>query len=375
VWEAVLHAIDSGQDTRGPQGPAPEPPLRVLQLYPKGDFHTGAAVQLLELAHGLDRRGHQVAVATRPSALWADRCRALDIRHVPIPMRSGADVRSVAPLVRLIRAQDIEVVHCHKGRARTLALMASLFVPIPALVLNRGVSFPIAGGLGRLGYTHPRVTAVVAVCAAIKERLVSSGVPASKIEVIYNGTDTERFHPGVDKSRLRRELGFDAGQPIVTGVGVRPEKGNDDLLTAMVRVHDQIAEARLVFVGAGPGAMAPLQERAGQLGLAGRVRILGKRDDMPEVLAGSDVVVDASYAGLGLTGVLREALAVEVPVIATCLEGNPELVRDGETGRLVPPATRRHWRKPLSGRSLSPPPPVSWRGRAASACRATSRWP
>jgi len=58
---------------------------------------------------------------------------------------------------------------------------------------------------------------------------------------------------------------------------------------------------------------------------------------VPEILAGSDLVVDASYAGLGLTGSVREALAVETPVIATDLEGMPELIADGETGLLVPP--------------------------------------
>jgi glycosyltransferase involved in cell wall biosynthesis len=65
--------------------------------------------------------------------------------------------------------------------------------------------------------------------------------------------------------------------------------------------------------------------------------VLGHREDIPEILAASDLVVDASYAGLGLTGSLREALAVETPVVATDLEGHPELIVEGETGLLVPP--------------------------------------
>jgi len=66
------------------------------------------------------------------------------------------------------------------------------------------------------------------------------------------------------------------------------------------------------------------------------VFVLGYRDDVPEILAGSGCCVDASYAGLGVAGTLREALAVETPVIASDLEGNPELVRDGQTGILFP---------------------------------------
>ena len=65
------------------------------------------------------------------------------------------------------------------------------------LVLNRGVSFPL-DRWNRLGYTNRRVTAIVAVCESIKRGLVAAGVPAEKIEVIYSGTDLERFHPGVD---------------------------------------------------------------------------------------------------------------------------------------------------------------------------------
>jgi glycosyltransferase involved in cell wall biosynthesis len=72
-------------------------------------------------------------------------------------------------------------------------------------------------------------------------------------------------------------------------------------------------------------------------GLGAAVTIWGYRDDVPEILAASRVSVDASYVGLGITGSLRESLAMETPVVATAVMGNPELVRHGETGLLVPP--------------------------------------
>jgi glycosyltransferase involved in cell wall biosynthesis len=90
-------------------------------------------------------------------------------------------------------------------------------------------------------------------------------------------------------------------------------------------------------VGAPPPRVVEIAARAREVGLEGRVLALGHRDDVPAILNASDVVVDASYAGLGITGSIREALACERPVIATALEGMPELVVDGETGRLVPP--------------------------------------
>ena len=323
--------------TQPPAAPrASGAPRRILQVYPKADYFTGAAIQLRELARGLAARGHHVIVATRPSSIWAEQLSALGLRHAPLAMRHSVDLASVWRLARLIRSEGIEVVHCHKGRARTLALQAGLLARIPVLVLNRGVSFPL-DRWNRLGYTTRRVTAVVAVCESIKRGLVGAGVPAGKIEVIYSGTDTGRFHPGVDGGAIRRELGLGPEHALITQVGIRSWRGNDDVLDAMTRVHAAAPHCRLLFVGAPPPRIAILGDKARARGIGQAVSVLGHRTDIPEILAGSDLVVDASYAGLGLTGSLREALAVETPVIGTDLEGVPELIADGETGLLVPP--------------------------------------
>lgn len=308
--------------------------MRILQLYPKHDYFTGAAIQLRDLAWGLKGRGHDVVVATRPSAEWAEKTAEAGIPHYALPMSSEVDLRSVRKLVTILRRHRVQVVHAQKGKARTLALLAGLFVRIPVLVLNRGVSFPL-DPFNRLGYTTRRVTAIVAVCESIKRGLVAAGVHADKIHVIYSGTDTARFHPGVDGGAIRRELGLDREALLFTQIGVRSWKGNDDTIDAMATVARCADRARLLIVGA--RRPEGLLERARARGLAGRVSVWGYRTDIPEILAASDCCVDASYAGLGLTGTLREALAVETAAIGTDLEGNPELVRHEETGLLVPP--------------------------------------
>jgi glycosyltransferase involved in cell wall biosynthesis len=308
--------------------------LRILQLYPKDDYFTGAAIQLRELAQGLARRGHEVVVATRPSPIWAAKARELGFTHYALSMTSALDLRSARSLARIVRAHRVQVVHAQKGRARTLAMLAGLFTRMPILVLNRGVSFPL-DAFNRLGYTTRRVTAVVAVCEAIKRELVASGVPAPKIEVIYSGTDTARFHPGVDGRAVRVELGLTDSHFLITQIGVRSRKGNDDAIDALARLRAAAPHARLLIVGA--RRPASLEARAAARGLGDLVRVLGYREDIPEILRASDCCVDASWAGQGLTGTLREALAVQTPVVATALEGNPELVMDGVTGLLVPP--------------------------------------
>lgn len=311
-------------------------PLRVLQLYPKEDYFTGAAIQLRELTLGLRARGHHVVVATRPSPMWRQKAEEAGIPYASLPMRHELDMRSVAGIIRLLREHGIQVVHCHKGRARTLALLAGLFERIPVLILNRGVSFPL-DPWNRLGYTTDRVTAVVAVCESIKRGLVAAGVAPEKIEIIYSGTDTDRFHPGVDGSRVRAEMGLAPEHFLVTQIGVRSWRGNDDVLEAMSRLARAAPQARLLIVGAPPPRITSLMEKARARGIEDVTRVIGHREDIPEILAASNVTVDASYAGLGLTGSLRESLALETPVIGTNLEGIPELVLDGETGLLVPP--------------------------------------
>jgi glycosyltransferase involved in cell wall biosynthesis len=277
-----------------------------------------------------------VTIATPPSADWAARCRVIGVTHAALPMHRPFDPRAAWRLARLVRARRIEVAHAHKGRARTLALLAGLLGGRTRLVLNRGVSFPVRG-LRRLGYTTGRVDAIVAVCESIKRGLVAAGVPAAKIAVIYSGTDVERFHPGVDGGPIRRELGLAAEHRLVTQIGVRSWRGWTDVVEAMGVVAARQPHARLLFVGVPGPRAAEIAARARAASVGDRVLTLGHREDVPAILCASDVVVDASWAGAGITGSIREALACERPVVATAVEGMPELVRDGETGRLVSP--------------------------------------
>jgi glycosyltransferase involved in cell wall biosynthesis len=310
--------------------------LRILQVYPKDDFFTGAAIQAWELSRGLAARGHHVVVVTRPNEAWERRCRQADIPYYPLPLRKGLDLGSVLALRRLVVDHGIQVAHAHKGLARTHLWLAGLLGGRPRLVLNRGVSFPLTRW-NRLGYASRRVDAVVAVCESIRRGLVAAGVPAAKVTVIYSATDTDRFHPGVDGGALRRALGLGPEAFVVTQIGVRSWKGWRDLLDALARLPARLAHARLLLVGAGPGRAAAIVAEAKDRGVADRVLVLGPREDVPQILCASDVVVDASWAGLGITGTIREAMACARPVIATRLEGNPEIVSDRETGFLVPP--------------------------------------
>jgi glycosyltransferase involved in cell wall biosynthesis len=275
-------------------------------------------------------------VVTRPSERWAREAREAGFAHLGA-FRSAADPHGAARLGARLHAERVQAVHAHKGGGRTLVLLARLFGPRPPLVVNRGVSFPLSL-TGRLLDGSRLVARVIAVCEAIKADLVRQGIPADKIAVVYSGTDTERFDPArVDGRRIRAELGLVPAAALVTQIGVREPKGNDDVLRAFARVRAARPDARLLLVGARPGTRPRLERLVRTLGLGESVTVWGYRDDVPEILAASDVSVDASHVGLGITGSLRESLAMETPVVATAAMGNPELVLHERTGLLVPP--------------------------------------
>jgi glycosyltransferase involved in cell wall biosynthesis len=109
------------------------------------------------------------------------------------------------------------------------------------------------------------------------------------------------------------------------------------VLRAFAAVARTRPDARLLLVGASETKRPPLERLAATLGVATTATIWGYRDDVPAILAASTVSVDASHVGHGITGALRESLAMATPVVATNGAGNPELVLHGVTGLLVPP--------------------------------------
>jgi glycosyltransferase involved in cell wall biosynthesis len=316
-----------------------EGPLSVLQVLEKGSFTTGSVVQMFELARGLARRGHAVGVVSRPGGEVADRCRSEGLAFFPLPLTSEFDLASARRLGRLVDERAADVVHAHKGIAHSVALFATLFARRrPALVVNRGVSFPL-DAFSSLKFRF-RLDAVVTVCEDIKRVVVrSAGIPAEKVHVVYAGVDVARFDPArADGPRVRREWKVADGEKLLVQVGARDWKGWRDVVSAAGILAERIPKVVVAIVACKDEAEKDrVRAFAAEKGIAERVRAIGFRTDMPDVLAAADVVLDLSYEGLGITGTIREAMALGKPVVASAAGGNPELVQDRSSGLLVPP--------------------------------------
>ncbi len=334
------------------------PKLSILQILEKGLFSTGSVVQMFQLARGLARRGHRVAIVSRPEGDVPARAREEGLDFIPLPLKHEFDIGSARRLARAFDERGVDVVHVHKGIAHSVALFATYFSRRrPVIVVNRGVSFPL-DAFNRLKF-HVRMDAVVTVCEDIKKVIVASGkLPPEKVHVIYAGVDLARFDPAkTDRERVRREWGVSPGEALLVQVGAREWKGWKDLILATALLAKDFPRLKTAIVACEDDSKkAEVSAFAREQGIEDRILPIGFRSDMPDVLAAAEIVADLSYEGLGITGTLREAMALGAPVVASAAGGNPELVVDGDSGLLVPPrdvpATAAAIRRLLSDASL-----------------------
>ena len=179
----------------------------------------------------------------------------------------------------------------------------------------------------------PFVTEFVTVSRDLARWLVEQvRVPAQKVRTIYNGVDTGRFSQG-DRATARQRLGIPEDWAVAGTVGrLDPVKDQVGLIRAFAQTENT-GKSALVIVGDGP-SRGQLEAVLKELGVGERVRLLGERDDIPAILRALDVFVLPSL-GEGISNSILEAMATGLPVIATRVGGNGELVQDGITGRLI----------------------------------------
>lgn len=307
--------------------------MKIFQILEFNQFNTGSVHQMFQAAAGLRERGYDVTIVSRPDAVLAAKAAEKDVAFVGLPFRHQFDFATVRRLRRLIVREKPDVIHVHKGVAHALALAATWRHPVGAFVVNRGVSFPL-DLLNRAKYRTHRVDRVITVCAQIKDVIVESGkLPPEKVEVVYAGTDVALFDPAKwDRRAFRREKGIADDRFVVAQVGVRDWKGWKELIDSVTGL-----DVHLLLIGCrGDAEKEEVMSYARTAGIADRVSAVEYRSDMPNVFASCDAVVDASWAGTGITGTIREAMSMAKPVIATSAGGNGELVSSPEVGWLIP---------------------------------------
>lgn len=315
-------------------------PLTVLHVNTEHGWR-GGEIQTLHLARGLERRGHRSLLAVQPGGELGRRAAGAGLCPLPIPMRGELDLLAARRIARVVRTEDVDLLHLHTAHAVSLGALAGLLGGRRPAVAARRVSFPLRGGpCGRLKYTLA-VDRIIAVSESIRRSLVARGIPPERVHVIHSGIDPDRFRGG-DRAGFRATIGGGAAGLeddaflVGTAAHLAAHKGIDKFLEAAAIASRSLGKARFVIVGRGEEE-AGLRQLADRLGLEERVVFAGFREDMPDVYAGLDLFVLSSLSGEGSPAVLKEAMAAGVPVAATALDGVREIVEDGRHGLLAPP--------------------------------------
>lgn len=321
--------------------------MRILFLV-RGLNVGGAQRQLVALARGIRRVGHEVSVATfYGGGLFEEELRADGIPIHDLG-RSGRwdTVRSMARLVRLVRAERPDILHGYMGLANLYAALSRPFVPSVKVVWGVRSAFEDLKAYGlmsrfgdRLGRAvSPLADAIVANSEAARRRSVATGIPDRKIVVIPNGIDCDAFRPDEDgRRRLRQEWAVPADAPLV-GVVARldPVKGHSTFLRAASRIASLRPEVRFVCVGEGqPAYRQRLARLASEIGLGDRVVWAGERRVTSAVYSAFDVAVLPSGVGESFPNVVAEAMACGKACVVTESGDSPLIV--GDTGEVAPP--------------------------------------
>jgi len=313
--------------------------MRIFHILEFNQFNTGSVHQMFQAAAGLRERGYEVTVVSRPDAVLQQRCENSGVDFAGLPLRHQFDIASVRKLQRLIRSRQPDVIHVHKGVAHALALAATWRRPVGAFIVNRGVSFPLdVWNRGKFRTRH--VDRIVAVCEQIRQVVISTGkLPPEKVLVVYAGTDVNEFDPAKwDRRGFRRQKNIPDNKLLIAQVGVRHWKGWKELIEATATILPAHSNVHLALIGCRNESEAlEVNRYATARGVGEHVVAIEYRTDMPNVFASCDLVVDASWAGTGITGTIREAMAMQKPVIATDCGGNAELVSSRDVGWLVAP--------------------------------------
>ena len=317
----------------------------------------GAGMMLCEIVRRLDReRFEPVAVLPVEGAL-VEGLRALDcpvevVRPDPPLDQFGQRVvrgslagklRAVLALHRYanrmsawLRAHDVRLLHCNQTRAAVLAGPGARRARVPA-VLNVRIREELPAPIVRLAEAcATRIVPLTEDSFAAQPRARQL---MRRATVIPNAVDLERFAPSVDGPAVRAELNIPPGAPIILSAGVlMPRKGFGVLIRALPQIIDRHPDARLLIAGARSDAHprdhpAELRALAHELGLGGAVLLLGRRSDVPELLAACDVFALTSHHE-GQPAVVLEAMATARPVVVTPAAAAG--VEHGRSGIVVP---------------------------------------
>lgn len=311
---------------------------------------SGSGINTFLTMKGLDRNKYEVDLACAPGGTLIDRVKEEGLGFFPInhfrqKISPLHDLLALFELTRLMRQKRYDIVHTHNSKAGFIGRLAAKIAGIPIIVHTiHGFAFH--------EYERPprRVLFILLerLAARLCDKLITISEPLKewglrlkigrpeKYVTIYSGIEAEKFKINININEKKGELGISSEEKVIGVVAKLWEgKGHETILEAAPQVIKEIPDVRFLFVGEGY-LRDRLKARVRKLGLSDKIIFTGFRTDIPEITATFDVALLVSlFEGMGR--VLLEAMVLGKPVVATKVGGIVDVVRDGETGILIPP--------------------------------------
>jgi glycosyltransferase involved in cell wall biosynthesis len=252
-------------------------------------------------------------------------------------------IRAQLRMLGLIRKVRPDIIHAYLPLTNFIASFAGRLLNVPMIITSKralGTHQDRRRGWRIFDIASFRLShwVVVNSRAVGNDTIQRDMGNSSKIKLIYNGLELENFAlQNHNKKEVRKDLTLDPNQKIIiTVANLIPYKGHVDLLKAAAIVIKNQTDSLFLLVGEDRGIKKSLEDLSRELGIIQNVVFMGQRNDIPRLLAASEVSVLPSHEE-GFSNVILESMAAGLPIVATCVGGNPEAVVDGETGWLVPP--------------------------------------
>lgn len=297
---------------------------------------------VIDLARAQADAGHDCQIICLYDAgMLAGELASSRVKVIACDKREGADLRAILRLRRALSAQGTEVLHSHNGIPHYYAMAAALGLGLTRVVNTRHGMGDINPSSRRewLFRQSMRLTDVsVAVSEAAAAKLADTGTVAKdKLRVVPNGIHTGPFTERNNDARraLASSLGVSPDTRLVGFVGrLNWAKDLETMVAAFAQLHARHDDVALVLVGDG-GERGILEAAIARAGVGDRVFLLGDRSDVPQLLPAFSVFAMSSISE-GYSIALLEACASALPIVATQVGGNAEIVSDGVNGRIVP---------------------------------------
>ncbi|PYT09659.1 MAG: hypothetical protein DMF60_02115 [Acidobacteria bacterium] len=312
--------------------------MKILQVCSATDMG-GGEVHVAGLVRELANRGHAVYLAVRPDSPLRDALAGIIASWHEMPLRNSLDLQSARAIAGLVDAHGIDIVHAHMGRDYLVAALACKQTKRARLVLTRHHYLPLKRhALYR--WLLGDVAAVIAVSDSVRESVIERlGLPDDRVHVIPNWIDPERFKP-IEREAARAMFRLRANIVVACIGELTPAKGQEEFVRAAATIVRMRSDIEFLIVGEESGEnetfTANLKRLATTLGVAEKLRFMGRIRHIPELLAAVDVVVVPSWDE-GFSLVTIEAMAARRAVLASNVGGIAGIVKNNTTGLLVPP--------------------------------------